>query len=799
MVGIWQDIRQGSRALLQTPGLSGVIVLILTVGIGANVAMFSVIDVALLRPLPYPEAERLVLARTTYQGSVRSWVSARDYWDFRDRSTSFTELAAFIGLPRDVTVTGVDEPERVARLVVSRELFPALGVAPLMGRRFSAADEAAEAPRVAILSHGYWQRRLGSAPDAIGRVMAIDGVPTEVVGVLPAGFRFSYDVDIWLPMRTDDPFIAERGKTNWSVVGRLAPGVTMAEAQSEVDVIAARLAAQYPDSNRGVGLVLTHLQAAWSENYRESLFMLQAAVVLVLLIACGNVAGLLLARGSTRRGELALRGALGASGGRIARQLLTESLMMAGAAGLLGLLLAQWLQPALFHLTFVESVAGRGSALTTNVLAFVLVVSMLTGLTFGTLPALRASHVDLAQDLKSTARTTDRGGARFRNGLVVVQVAVTLILLVGAGLLIRSLASLMGDDLGFDTDNLITAEIQLPRDEYADPSRRIQLYTELVEVLQAVPGVERVGLISQVPIRQPGNNEPVYDLADPPTGLVEARTAYLRFVLPGYFEALGVPLLAGRDIAPTDVAGSPLVFVVNQAFADSILRGRDPIGRQVVLDYDNTFEVVGIVGDVIIGGLGVPRFPAMYIPYAQAPLFDMGLVVRTAVEPESAVGALRAAVRSLEPDIADPEVVTMDEILARSQVRRRVRTVALAVFAGVALLLALTGLYGVQAQSVVERRREIGVRVALGAAPGDITEMVLRQGLSLVAAGIGLGLLAALAATRLLEQMLFRVEPSDPATLIAVIVLFTAVAAVACLLPAWRAVRVDPLAVLQTE
>jgi predicted permease len=799
MIGIWQDIRHGTRALFKTPGLTAVIILILTVGIGANVAMFSVIDVALIRSLPYPEPDRLVAARTTYEGSFRHWVSARDYWDYRDLSKSFEQLAAYSGFPRDVTVTGVEEPERVTGFVVSREFFPALGARPLMGRNFSAEDQTETAARVAMLSYGYWQQRLGGAPDVVGRTLTIDGVPTELIGVMPAGFRFRDPVAIWLPMRRDDPFIAERGKTNWSVIGRLVPGVPIAQAQSEIDVISAQLAEQYPESNRGIGLALTNLQQAWTENYRESLIVLQAAVVLVLLIACGNVASLLLARASKRRSEVSMRAALGASGGRIVRQLLTESLLMSVAAGALGVLMAGWLQPLLLQLTLVEPSAGQLSGPSPTVLVFVLVVSVLTGLTFGTLPALRASRPELAQDLKSAVRTTDRGGARFRKGLVVVQVAVSVVLLVGAGLLIRSLASIMNEDLGFDTANLITAQVMPPRDEYADAGRRIQFYTELTQTLRAVPGVESVGLISQLPIRQPGNNEPVYDTEDPPVGLVDAQTAYFRSVLPGYFETMGVPLLAGRDIEPTDVSGSPLVFVVNQTFADSILKGRDPIGRQVVLDYEYTFEVVGVVGDVIAGGLGDRRFPAMYGSYAQLTYFDMGLAVRTRVEPQSAARSIRNAIWSLEPDVPDPELITMDAVLLGTQVRRRVRTVALSIFAGVAVLLAVVGLYGLLAQTVAERRREIGVRIALGAEPRDITEMVLKQGLALVAIGIGIGLVGAIAATRLLEQMLFQVEPTDPATLVVVSVLFGAVAVVACLLPAWRAVRVDPVAVLQTE
>jgi putative ABC transport system permease protein len=799
MVGIWQDIRHGGRSLVKAGGLTAVVVLILTIGIGANVAVFSVIDAALIRSLPYPEPDRLVYGQSTFEGRERAWVSALDYWDYRDRATSFEQLAAFSGFPRTVVVSGADRPERVPALVVSRELFPALRVAPRIGRVFSGDDELETAPLVTIVSYGYWQQQLGGEADVVGRTVEIDGYTAEIVGVMPRGFHFRFDADLWVPMRRDDPFIAERGKTNWSVLGRLAAGVPLAQAQSEVDVISAQLAAQYPDSNRDIGLRLTNLQEAWTGNYRDSLLMLQVVVGLVLLIACGNVASLLLARGSARRTELSVRGALGASGARIARQLLTESLLLAGVAGALGVLLAEWLQPLLLQLTAVGGSATWEPGLSLKVLAFVVAVSLLTGLVFGTFPALQASRGDLAQDLKSGVRTTDRGGVRFRRGLVVFQVAVSIVLLVGAGLLIRSLASLMSVDLGFETANLVTGAIELPRDKYGESERRIQFYSELTRRLEAVPGVESVGLISQIPIRQPGNNEPVYDAEDPPVGMVDARSAYFRAVQPGYFEAMGVPLYAGRDIEPTDGRGSPLVFVVNRAFVDSILRGRDPIGRQVVLDYENTFQVVGVVGDVITNGLGAERFPAMYGSYAQIPYFDMGLVVRASSRPESLVGALRAAIWDLEPEVPDPELVTMGGLLSRSQLMRRVRTLALAIFAGIAVLLAAVGLYGVLAQSVVERRREIGVRMALGARPADITEMVLKGGLLLVAIGIGLGLVGAIAASRLLERMLFQVAPTDPATFVGVSVLFAAVAALACLLPVWRAVRVDPVTVLQAE
>ncbi len=556
MAGIWQDIRHGSRSLFKTPGFTVVAILILTVGIGANVSMFGVIDTALIRALPYPEPDRLVAARTTFEGRYRAWVSARDYWDYRDLATSFDQLAAYSGFPRQVTVTGVEQPERIPALVVSREFFPALAVRPAMGRGFASADQLSTAARVAVLSYGYWQRRLGGVQDVVGQTLSIDGALVEIIGVMPAGFHFRLDAEIWLPMREDDPFIAERGKTNWSVIGRLAPGVSIAQAQAEVDVISARLAEQYPDSNRGIGLGLINLQEAWSEDYRESLFMLQAAVALVLLIACGNVAGLLLARGSTRRGELSMRAALGASGGRIVRQLMIESLLLAGVAGVFGILLAGWLRPLLLQITLAEAAGGwspdfhdshsiRGGGFD------------LTGLAFGTLPALRASRNNPAQDLKRRSgrlMAVGRGSAVGWSSCKLRSPSS----LVGAGLLIRSLASLMSEDWDL-TGEAADGGDPIASGEYRTSSGGSSS-TRPGERVAGVPGVESVGLISQIPVRQPGNNEPVYDVEDPPLGLVESRSAHFRAVLPGYFEAMRIPLHAGRDIQPTDAVGSQPVL-----------------------------------------------------------------------------------------------------------------------------------------------------------------------------------------------------------------------------------------------
>lgn len=801
-MGLWQDVRYAFRALGRAPGFTIVVMVILAVGIGANVAMFSILDTAMLRPLPYSHPERLVLARTTFDGRPNWTSSAPDYFDWRDMSTSFEQLAASWGFTRNHTITGGEEPEQIPGIIVSVNFFPALGVSPLRGRGFG-PDEALEgAPNVAIISHGYWQRRFGGSAEALGTTLTIDGFPHEVIGVMPAGFRFYYDVDVWRPMRPDSDFIGARRFHNWLLLGRLNAGVTMEQAQSEVDVISAQLEAEYPDSNEGKALLLTSLPEAMVEGYRQGLLMLMAAVALVLLIACGNVAGLMLARGSARRSELSVRAALGASSARLIRQLLTESLVMALVGGVAGTLLASWLQPFFLQLLAVDPPAGSSTALRTSVLFFAVVVSVATGVLSGIVPAIRTSRSDLIDDLKSGVRSTDAGGTRFRSGLVVVQVALSIVLLVGAGLLVRSLAGVMAVDIGFDASDLLTAEIRLPSTDYADAERRIQFYTNLVESVNAIPGVEGAALINQLPIRNPGNNIYVHDEEYPPLDPSEIRSAFIRSVLPGYFETMDISTLSGRVIEATDVSGGPPVLVISQTMADSIFPGRDPIGRRAVIDFGEpvSFEVIGVVEDVKMTSLlAMTPFPTMYASYLQVPYLNMGIAVRTAVEPQSIAGSLRNTVWDLDPDIPVADVRTMEDVIAGTLVARRVRTVALALFSGVALLLAAVGLYGVLAFWVTRRRHEIGIRVALGANSADVVEMILKRGIMLVVIGLVLGLVGAFGATRLLEDMLFNVDPIDPATFALVSLFFTIVAIIACLLPAWRALRVDPVIALQAE
>ncbi len=800
-MGIWQDIRYGARSLLRARGFSVVIVLILAVGIGANVAMFSIIDSAMLRPVAYPEPERLVLGRKTVNGELNPPVSAQDYWDYRDLSTSFESLEAYVGFTNSYTITGIAEPERIDGLLVTVGLFPTLGINPQLGRHF-AADEGLEgAPDVAIISYGYWQRRFGGSPDALGGTLMVDGEPYTIVGVMPAGFRIGFDVEIWLPMRPDSPYTEQRRWHNWLLVGRLGTGVNIEQAQADVDVISAQLEAQYPDSNTGKGLLLTDLREAVVESYRSSLLLLMGAVALVLLIACGNVAGLLLARGSTRRAELSLRTALGASGPRLMRQLLTESLVLAVVGGIMGTLLANWLQDLLVRPVSLGLPNALRADMSGTALGFALLVSLATGLLFGALPALRLARFDVVEDLKSGARATDAGGARFRSGLVVVQVAITIMLLIGAGLLIRSFARVTGVDPGFESANLLTAELRLTGTEYSDLERRIHFYTDLREQLQAIPGVEGVAIADRLPIRDPGNWLITYAADNPPLDPAEYRGAPFRVVMRGFHETMGIPLLAGRGIEATDAEGAPLVAVISRSMAERLFPQESPIGRRIVVDFGEPteFEVVGMAEDVHLFSLAEQPTEVVYASYYQIPYSLMRIAVRTAGEPSSIAGPLREAVWSLDRDIAIARIATMDEVLASSVDRYRVMAASLAGFAGIAVLLATIGLYGILAYYVTRRHHEIGVRVALGAGNGAIVELIIKRGIALVALGLAVGLVAAFGLTRLLEGMLFNTAPTDAMTFVSVSAFFSLVGLVACLIPAWRALRVDPVVVLQAE
>ncbi|UCC71010.1 MAG: ABC transporter permease [Gemmatimonadota bacterium] len=798
-----QDVRFAFRSLAKQQGFVMAALLTLGLGIGANVAMFSVVNLALFQALPFPDSDRLVLGRTLWPGGSIGWtVSAPDYYDVRDEASSFASLAAITPFGNQFTVTGGGEPERITGAWISPGFFHALGVLPQLGREFLAEEGEPGGERVVMLSHEFWQRRFGGDPGVIGSAVVVDGTPQTIVGVGPSDFEFVVDADAWAPMVRGEAYSTARQFHNWLVVGRLRSNVTLAAARAEVDLIMRRLADTYPESNRDKGLVLAGMQEAFVENFRPTLLMLMGAIALVLLIACGNVASLMLARGAARRTEMAMRSALGAGGGRLVRQLLTESAVLGLAAGTLGTVIAVSLQRSLVASTPLTRLGLDAAGLQAEVLVFALALSLATVLLFGLAPALSAARVDPAEDLKAGARSVVAGGTRFRNGLVIVQVALSIILLVGAGLLLRSFVLLRGVDPGFESENVLTAEIGLPRAQYETGESRLQFFDELAERVRAIPGVRNVGLISRLPIRDPGNNVAVWDPANPPADASEWRLAFQRIVMPGYFEALGIPIREGRDVQATDVPGGPPVVVISETMARTLFPDRNPLGRQVAIDTGGEpalLGVVGVVGDVQASSLDSDISMVMYFAYPQRAARSMRIAVRTAAAPGSVVRPLRSILRELDPDIPLAGVATMEEVLSRSVSFTRTVMSALGLFAGFALFLAALGLYGVLAYYVAQRNREIGIRMALGATGRDVFGMVLSRGFALVGLGLVIGIGGAIGAARLIQTLLFEVEATDPATFVSICLFFALVALVACLIPAWRAWRVDPVVAFRSE
>jgi putative ABC transport system permease protein len=730
-------------------------------------------------------------------------VSGPDFFDYRERAASFKGLAAFTPWPMQVTLTGDGEPDRVPTIWVAPGFFATLGAAPLMGREFAPEEGELDGPNVVMISHGLWERRFGSDPDILGQAATVNGSRATVVGVMPAGFRFFTDADIWVPLQRGGSWAGGRQFHNFILVGRLAPGVSLAQAQDDVDRISNALAEEYPDTNRNKGLNVAPLREALSQGYRTTLMVLMAAVATLLLIACGNVAGLLLARGGARRGELAVRSVMGAGQGRLARQLLTENALLALGAGAVGVALATVIQRGLLAFVSMDLLGRIEPGLSGPTLGFALGLSAVTVMFFGVIPALRLVRGDPASDLRSGSRTTEgRGATRFRNGLVVTQVALTAVLLSGAGLLLRSFSELQGVPPGFDDQQLLTASVQIPAAEYPDAPARVEFFRQLTERLVATPGVEGVGFTTHIPIRDPGGNVRVDRPETFGTSGVFGRLAYRRAVTPGTFEALGIPLVSGRDVALTDDGAAPRVVVLSQALADDIFPGEDPLGRTVGVDQGGseptTFEVVGVVGDVVVSHPAQGTEAAMYMPYPQSAGTRMSVAVR-AQDLAAATSAVRGILREMNPDIPMAEVATMRDVEARVVSDQRSVAVVLGTFAGVALLLAAVGIYGVLAYQVSRRLHEIGIRMALGADAGRVVSSVVRGGMLLVAAGLAVGLPLSLYAARLIQGMLFGVGTGDPLTYAGVAAFLGGVAALACALPGFRASRVDPAVAFRAE
>ncbi|HYY56001.1 MAG TPA: ABC transporter permease [Pyrinomonadaceae bacterium] len=811
-----QDLRYGLRMLLKSPAFTAVAVLALALGIGANTAIFTVVNAVLLKPLPYPQPERVVrLWGTNTQQSVPSGageyydfnISTNDFADWRAANHVFESIAVFSSFG-SVTLTGRDEPVRLRCPVVSTEFFNVLGVHPALGRFFLPEEEQQGKHRVVVLSYGTWQSRFNADPNIVGQTLTLTGNSYTVVGVAPKDFEHprpnpAAEPEMWRPVALElEP--GERNNHWLHAIARLKPGVTVEQAQAEMNLINGQLERQYPDSNTGRGIRLGSLHDSMVGNIRSALSVLFGAVGFVLLIACANVANLLLARSSTRQREMAIRTALGASRLRVIRQLLTESVLLSLMGGALGMLIALWATDLLVGLSGGEIPRLGAIGVDGRMLLFTAMVSLLTGIVFGLAPALEASRPDLNVSLKEGGRVaTGRGRQRFRQALIVSEVALSLVLLVGAGLMMKSFWRLQHVELGFNPDNLLVMDMALPQTRYPERSQAALFQQRLVERINALPGVASAASVSILPLS--GGNS-----CDGTT--IEGRAAAspadipcveVRDISPGYFRTMGVPLLRGRALDEHDNADAPPVVVVNESFVRRLFPGEDPIGKRInhsAPDGPQVWrEIVGVVGDIRHFGPDSEARPEFYQPQMQAPSWGTALVVRSSSDPTNLAAAIRGEVRAMDKDLPLYNLKSMGELVSESVAQPRFRTLLLALFAAVALLLSATVLYGVMNYWVTQRTREIGVRMALGAQSRDVLRMVVGQGMVLAVIGVGVGIVAAFALTRVINNLLFNVSATDPWTFIAVPLALCAVAFVASYIPARRATKVDPMIALRYE
>jgi putative ABC transport system permease protein len=803
-----QDLRYAVRALRKSPAFTAVALATLALGIGANTAIFSVVNAVLLKPLVFPESGRLVAFYQTLprEGVMNNGVSYLNYADFASRSRSFEQLGAL--RMHDFTLTGRGEPALVVAGTVTGNIFQLLRTKPLLGRSLTAADEAPDAPAVAVLSERLWRERFGGAPAAVGQTVRLDQKVFTVVGVMPGRFRSPPDrppAELWTALAQDPVFgdlRQRRGGHYLTVVGRLRPGVALATAQAEVATLAAGLARQFPKENEGWGTRIVPLAESLVSGVRTALSVLLGAVALVFLIACVNVANLMLMRSSARSRELAVRTALGAGRGRLARQLLTESLVLGLSGGALGVALAlsgmkalkAWLPADLPRVSEV-GIDGR-------VLIFSFFASLAATLVFGVGPALAAGRANLSAALREgSAGAGESGGRRRLRGLLIAgETAFSFVLLVGAALLIRSFVRLQEVPLGFRPAGVLTAGMSLPRTQYADPQQWIGFYTALVDRLAAEPGVEAAAASLPLPLAGAGLNFAfsIEGHAEEPGA---DKSANYTAATPGYFRVMGVPLVSGRTFSQRDGATAPRVCVVSAAFARRYFPGENPLGKRLVFGFPSPVarEIVGVVGDVKRDGLALPSQPEMYVPFVQEPWWAAYALVRTSGDPARLSSAMRADVKALDPSLPLEDVAPMRQFVDDSVAQPRFRTTVLGLFGAAALLLAVLGIYGVISYSVGRRTREVGIRLALGAAPSDVLRMVLFEGLGLVALGLALGLAGALLSTRYLSSLLFEVSRLDALSYAGVAALLLLAGLAASWLPARRATRVDPVSALRAE
>ena len=805
MQTLWQDLRYGARILLKKHGFTLIAVLTLALGIGANTAIFSVVNSVLLRPLPYPNAERLMTIWEDHRarnGPVNEWTSPTGFEDWRDQAKSFDHVVALQDW--QPTLTGQGDPEQLVGALVSHDTFAMLGVTPALGRSFRPEEDQRGVESVVIISHGLWRRRFGADPSLVGKKISLNGESRVVIGVMPAGFNFPIiaGADIWRPIQPALNPGCQRGCITVRVMARLKPGAAEAQARAELNSIAARIEQQFPDTNTKVGATLVPLHEFLVGPVKTQMQALLVAVGFVLLIACANVANLLLARSATREKEIAIRASLGAGRWRIARQLLSESLLLAVIGGATGLLLAYWLVDLLVSFSPQGTPRLDEIGIDRRVLVYTMAVTILTGLLFGAAPVWQLFKVDLNQSLRDGGKGLHvaRSGRRALSALVVAETALALTLLVGAGLLIRSFIRLQRVDPGFDPRNVLAAVVTLPQAVYPERNQIAPFYSQLLERVRALPGVQSAGAVSSLPLA--GNDSDAdFVIEGRPAPQPDQRpVAWYSSVSQDYFRTMGMRLIAGREFTERDNENSPKVVIISQATARRHFPNEDPIGKRIGNGRpDGWREIVGITADVKHFGLTQDARVSMFFPDRQRPSRQMFIVARTGADPLSLSSALRGVVAAMDKNLAVSNISAMEEVTSQSIGQERFTLLLLGLFSALALSLAVAGIYGVMSYAVAQRTHEIGVRVALGAQTRDVLKLVVTQGMALVLAGVGIGLASSLALTGFIRGLLFGVSATDPMTFVAVAALLALVALVACYVPARRASKVDPMVALRCD
>jgi len=812
MNNLINDFRYAFRSLLKHPGFTAIAVITLALGIGANTAMFSVINAVLLRPLPYQQPERLVTIweESPQRDMYQIPVSFANLTEWREQTQTFDQISAYTFT--NLNLTGAGEPARLSTIRASANLFPLIGAAPMLGRQFLSEEDKDGGNRVVILGHAVWQNRFGSEQGIIGKSITLNNQSHTIVGVMPPSFQFpvgfgyqgkvvNESIDVYVPLApaADE---TRRGNYSFFALGRLKPGATIAQARADMTAIEGRLEQQYPDSNTGIGVSLIPTAEQTVKEIRPALLVLLGAVAFLLLIACANIANLLLARAASRQKEIGIRIALGATRTGVVRLLLIETLILSLAGGCLGLLIAFWGTEALLALTPDNIPRLNEIGIDARVFGFTLAVSVATGLLFGLIPAIQASKPDPNGALKDGSRGLlgSVAGKRTRSALVTVEVALALVLLIGAGLMIKSFLKLQQMNLGFNPENVLTTDVTLSENTYAEAHQQVAFFQRALERIQSLPGVKSAAATTGLPLTVSlnGSDFRIEGRPEPESG--QERIVNTRIVSPGYFPTLDIPLIKGRDFSDRDKRDGPNAAIINNDLARVYFPNEDPLGKRITFDDgQNWISIVGVIGDVKQLGLDSSAQPEVYLPYLQAPSLSMSLVVRAANDPLSLAAAVKNQIQTIDKDLPIDDAQTLQQLLAESVSGRRFNMLLLTVFAVVSLLVAIVGIYGVMSSAVTQRTQEIGIRMALGARAADVLTMVVRNGMSLALIGVAIGLAGSFALTRLLATLLFQVTPTDAVTFTGVSICLIVAALMACYIPARRATKVDPLVALRSE